>query len=166
MCVVGASNPPSRGTPTGSLIGSEPRIRKGFVIKLANCGALEFHVGQLRMIRAWLGSRSGCSPRCIGVLAGIQRNPSPAPYDRATDILFGVETILSVLEVAIAVVVILLILMHSGKDAGLSGAFGVGSGAGPLGGGSLVERNLNRWTIFFAVLFFLNALVLLKHPWS
>jgi preprotein translocase subunit SecG len=77
-----------------------------------------------------------------------------------------VETILSVLEVVIAVVVILLILMHSGKDSGLSGAFGVGSGTGPLGGGSLVERNLNRWTIFFAVLFFLNALVLLKHPWS
>jgi preprotein translocase subunit SecG len=77
-----------------------------------------------------------------------------------------VETILSVLEVAIAVVVVLLILMHSGKDSGLSGAFGVGSGAGPLGGGSLVERNLNRWTIFFAVLFFLNAFVLLTRPWA
>jgi preprotein translocase subunit SecG len=91
---------------------------------------------------------------------------SPRPHDRAADILFSMETILSVLEVAIAVVVILLILMHSGKDSGLSGAFGVGSGTGPLGGGSLVERNLNRWTIFFAVLFFLNALLLLKHPWS
>ena len=48
-------------------------------------------------------------------------------------------------------VLIFLVLMHSGKDSGLSGAFGVGSGQGPLGGGSLVERNLNRWTIFFAV---------------
>jgi preprotein translocase subunit SecG len=76
------------------------------------------------------------------------------------------ETILSVLEVAIAVIVIFLVLMHSGKDAGLSGAFGVGSGAGPLGGGSMVERNLNRWTIFFAVLFFVNAIVLLKRPWA
>jgi preprotein translocase subunit SecG len=77
-----------------------------------------------------------------------------------------VETILSILQVAVSVVVIFLVLMHSGKDAGLSGAFGVGSGAGPLGGGSLVERNLNRWTIFFAVLFFVNAIVLLKHPWA
>jgi preprotein translocase subunit SecG len=77
----------------------------------------------------------------------------------------AVETILSILQVAISVVVISLVLMHSGKDAGLSGAFGVGSGAGPLGGGSLVERNLNRWTIFFAVLFFVNAVVLLKQPW-
>jgi preprotein translocase subunit SecG len=77
-----------------------------------------------------------------------------------------VELVLSVLQVVIAVVVIFLVLMHSGKDAGLSGAFGVGSGAGPLGGGSMVERNLNRWTIFFAVLFFVNAVVLLKRPWA
>jgi preprotein translocase subunit SecG len=77
-----------------------------------------------------------------------------------------VETVLSVLEVALAVMVIFLVLMHSGKDSGLSGAFGVGSGTGPLGGGSMVERNLNRWTIFFAVLFFVNAVVLLKRPWA
>ncbi len=59
-------------------------------------------------------------------------------------------------------VVIGLVLMHSGKDAGLSGAFGVGTGAGPLGGGSLVERNLTRWTVFFSILFVLNVIVLLK----
>jgi len=73
-----------------------------------------------------------------------------------------VFTILAFLQVVIAIVLIFLILMHSGKDAGLSGAFGVGTGAGPLGGGSLVERNLNRWTVFFAVLFVLNTFVLLK----
>ncbi|MGO9489746.1 MAG: preprotein translocase subunit SecG [Solirubrobacteraceae bacterium] len=76
------------------------------------------------------------------------------------------ETIDSIIQVALAVIVILLVLMHSGKDSGLSGAFGVGSGTGPLGGGSMVERNLNRWTVVFAVLFFLNAIVLLKEPWS
>jgi preprotein translocase subunit SecG len=76
------------------------------------------------------------------------------------------ETVLSVLQVVISVIVVFLILMHSGKDAGLSGAFGVGSGQGPLGGGSLVERNLNRWTIFFSVLFFANAIILLKRPWA
>jgi preprotein translocase subunit SecG len=77
-----------------------------------------------------------------------------------------VETVLSVLEVIFAVIVVFLVLMHSGKDAGLSGAFGVGSGTGPLGGGSLVERNLNRWTIFFSVLFVVNAVILLKRPWA
>jgi preprotein translocase subunit SecG len=72
------------------------------------------------------------------------------------------ETVLSVVQVIISMVLIFLILMHSGKDAGLSGAFGVGTGAGPLGGGSLVERNLNRWTIVFGVLFVINTIVLIK----
>jgi preprotein translocase subunit SecG len=72
------------------------------------------------------------------------------------------EAILSGFQVVLAVIVIVLVLMHSGKDAGLSGAFGVGTGAGPLGGGSLVERNLNRWTVFFACLFVANVIVLLK----
>jgi len=70
--------------------------------------------------------------------------------------------ILSVLQVFVAVVLIFLILMHSGKDSGLSGAFGVGTGSGPLGGGSLVERNLNRWTVAFAVVFAVNTVILLK----
>jgi len=72
------------------------------------------------------------------------------------------EAILSGLQVILSVILIVLVLMHSGKDAGLSGAFGVGTGAGPLGGGSLVERNLNRWTVAFALLFVANVIVLLK----
>jgi len=70
--------------------------------------------------------------------------------------------ILSGVQIILSVVVIMLILLHSGKDAGLSGAFGVGTGAGPFGGGSLVERNLDRWTIGFACAFVLNTIVLLK----
>jgi preprotein translocase subunit SecG len=70
--------------------------------------------------------------------------------------------LLGVLQVFLSVVLIFLILMHSGKDSGLSGAFGVGTGAGPFGGGSLVERNLNRWTIAFAIAFVVNTIVLLK----
>jgi len=72
------------------------------------------------------------------------------------------STVLSVVQVFICVVLIFLVLMHSGKDAGLSGAFGVGTGAGPFGGGSLVERNLNRWTILFGVLFAVNTIILIK----
>ena len=68
----------------------------------------------------------------------------------------------SITQVAISIIVIVLILLHSGKDAGLSGAFGVGTGAGPFGGGSLVERNLDRWTIFFSLLFVANVILLLK----
>ena len=72
------------------------------------------------------------------------------------------ESVLNVVQVLISVVLIFLVLLHSGKDAGLSGAFGIGAGGGSFGGGSLVERNLDRWTIFFAILFVVNTLVLLK----
>jgi preprotein translocase subunit SecG len=71
-------------------------------------------------------------------------------------------TLLGLVQVFICVVLIFLILMHSGKDSGLSGAFGVGTGAGPFGGGSLVERNLNRWTIGFAIAFDVNTIILIK----
>ena len=72
------------------------------------------------------------------------------------------EAFLSGFQVFLSIVLIVLILLHSGKDAGLSGAFGVGQGGGPFGGGSLVERNLTRWTIVFALLFVANVIVLLK----
>lgn len=72
------------------------------------------------------------------------------------------EAVLNVIQVLIAVILILLVLMHSGKDAGLSGAFGIGGGGGSFSGGSLVERNLDRWTIFFGIAFVVNTLVLLK----
>ena len=70
--------------------------------------------------------------------------------------------ILTGLVAVLSVVVIFLILMHSGKDAGLSGAFGVGTGEGSLGGGSLVERNLNRWTVAVAIVWILSIIALVK----
>jgi preprotein translocase subunit SecG len=73
-----------------------------------------------------------------------------------------VFTFFSVIQVIVAVVLIFLILLHSGKDAGLSGAFGIGGGGSSIGGGSMVERNLDRATIFFAVIFVLNTFLLLK----
>ena len=70
-------------------------------------------------------------------------------------------TVLSVLQTFIAILLIILILLHSGTDAGMSGAFGVGV-TGGSSGGSLMERNLDRWTILFAVLFVANTIALLK----
>ena len=73
------------------------------------------------------------------------------------------EVMLSVVAVILSVILIFLVLLHSGKDTGLSGAFGIGGGGGgSFGGGSLVERNLTRWTIFFAILWALNAIILLR----
>ena len=55
------------------------------------------------------------------------------------------EAILSGLQIILSVIVIVLILLHSGKDAGLSGAFGVGSSS--FGSTQIMERNLTRFTI-------------------
>ena len=71
-------------------------------------------------------------------------------------------TFLSFVQVIISGVLVFLILLHSGKDTGLSGAFGIGGGGSSFGGGSMVERNLDRATVFFAVIFVLNTVVLLK----
>ena len=70
-------------------------------------------------------------------------------------------TVLAVLQVFISVMLIFLVLLHSGKDAGMSGAFGVGT-AGGSSGGSLMERNLDRWTVGFATAFIVNTVILLK----
>jgi len=70
-------------------------------------------------------------------------------------------SILAVVQVFIAVVLIFTVLLHSGKDSGMSGAFGVGV-AGGSSGGSMMERNLTRWTVTFAVLFVVNTIILLK----
>jgi preprotein translocase subunit SecG len=72
-----------------------------------------------------------------------------------------VIAVLVVIHVLLSVLLISLVLMHSGKDAGLSGAFGVGGGSGAYGGSSaIVEKNLTRITVVVAVLFFLTTFLL------
>ena len=69
--------------------------------------------------------------------------------------------LLVVIHVILCVMLVALVLMHSGKDSGLSGAFGVGCGASAYGGSSaIVEKNLTRITVLVAVLFFLMTYVL------
>jgi preprotein translocase subunit SecG len=73
-----------------------------------------------------------------------------------------VFTFFAIIQVFISVILVFLILLHSGKDAGLSGAFGIGGGGSSIGGGSMVERNLDRATVFFAILFVVNTFILLE----
>ena len=61
------------------------------------------------------------------------------------------------------VLLIFLVLLHSGKDAGLSGAFGVGGASSSYGGSTaIVEKNLDRVTVVSAVLFFITTFILAK----
>jgi len=54
---------------------------------------------------------------------------------------------------------VLLVLLHKGKGGGLSDLFG-GGVSSTLGSSSVVERNLDRITIFFGVLWFVCIIVL------
>ena len=53
---------------------------------------------------------------------------------------------------------IMFVLMHSGKDAGLSGAFGVGQSQ--AGATQVMERNLTRLTVVVAVLVVCTTILL------
>jgi preprotein translocase subunit SecG len=59
--------------------------------------------------------------------------------------------------VVISAALLTLILLHSGRDAGLGG---MGFTPASQGGTHVVERNLTRLTIVVGVLFFLNTLFL------
>ncbi|HEX4258653.1 MAG TPA: preprotein translocase subunit SecG [Streptosporangiaceae bacterium] len=59
----------------------------------------------------------------------------------------------SIILIITSLVMILLVLLHKGKGGGLSDMFG-GGVSSTLGSSSVVERNLDRITIFFGILWF------------
>ena len=65
----------------------------------------------------------------------------------------------AVVQVLLSVALVGLVLMHSGRDAGMGG---MGFTPASQGGTHIVERNLTRLTIAVAVLFFLNTVVLFR----
>ncbi len=65
----------------------------------------------------------------------------------------------AVVHVLLAAALIGLILMHSGRDAGLGG---MGFTPASQGGTHIVERNLTRVTIVVALLFFGNTILLFR----
>ena len=76
------------------------------------------------------------------------------------------EIALSIILIITSLVMILLVLLHKGKGGGLSDLFG-GGVSSTLGSSSVVERNLDRITIFFGVLWFILVVALgwiINHP--
>jgi preprotein translocase subunit SecG len=65
----------------------------------------------------------------------------------------------AVIHVLLSAALIGLILMHSGRDAGLGG---MGFTPASQGGTHIVERNLTRLTIVVALLFFGNTILLFR----
>jgi len=59
--------------------------------------------------------------------------------------------VLSVLLIITSVLLVLFVLLHRGKGGGLSNLFG-GGVSSSLGGSSVVEKNLDRYTIAVALI--------------
>jgi preprotein translocase subunit SecG len=68
--------------------------------------------------------------------------------------------VFAVFQVLIAFVLVSLILMHSGRDAGMGG---MGFTPASQGGTHIVERNLTRFTAVMGVLFFVNSIALFHY---
>jgi len=72
---------------------------------------------------------------------------------------------LAVVLIITSLLMIVLVLLHKGKGGGLSDLFG-GGVSSSLGSSSVVERNLDRLTIFTGILWFLTIVglnLLLNH---
>ena len=72
---------------------------------------------------------------------------------------------ISVVLIITSLLMVVLVLLHKGKGGGLSDLFG-GGVSSSLGSSSVVERNLDRLTIFTGVVWFLCSVglnVLLNH---
>jgi preprotein translocase subunit SecG len=65
--------------------------------------------------------------------------------------------VLAVLHVLISIALIVLILMHSGRDTGFGG---MGFTPASQGGTHIVERNLTRLTVVVGILFLINTIAL------
>jgi preprotein translocase subunit SecG len=68
-------------------------------------------------------------------------------------------SVLAVFQVLLVFMLITLVLMHSGRDAGMGG---MGFTPASQGGTHIVERNLTRFTVVVGVLFFLNSIFLFR----
>lgn len=67
--------------------------------------------------------------------------------------------VFSVIQVLLSAALVGLVLMHSGRDAGMGG---MGFTPSSQGGTHIVERNLTRVTLVVAILFFANTVYLFR----
>ncbi len=69
------------------------------------------------------------------------------------------ELLFTILLVVTSAIMILLVLLHKGRGGGLSDMFG-GGVSSSLGGSSVAERNLDRFTIGIGVIWFATVIAL------
>ncbi|HJQ07765.1 preprotein translocase subunit SecG [Nocardioides maradonensis] len=69
------------------------------------------------------------------------------------------STLLTILLIICSVLLIMLVLLHKGRGGGLSDMFG-GGVSSSLGGSSVAERNLDRFTIGIGIIWFACVIAL------
>ncbi len=63
-------------------------------------------------------------------------------------------------HIVVSLLLIFLVLLHSGRGGGLSDMFGGGSLGGSMAGSTAVERNLDRITVITAIIFGFTTITL------
>ena len=64
-----------------------------------------------------------------------------------------------VIHVIVSLALVVLVLLHSGRGGGLSDMFGGGMGTASAGS-TVVEKNLDRITVAFAIVFAFTTIIL------
>lgn len=70
------------------------------------------------------------------------------------------NTVIIGIHIVVSLVLIFLILLHSGQGGGLSEMFGGGSLGGSMAGSTVVERNLDRITVATGMIFVFTSVIL------
>ena len=95
----------------------------------------------------------------LDLLVRVVRRGAHGSQGSAGTIPRAMVPFFAVLQVLISAALVVLVLMHSGREAGFGG---LGFTPQSQGGTHIVERNLTRLTALVAVLFFLNTVVLFR----
>lgn len=70
-----------------------------------------------------------------------------------------IDATLMVIHIAVSMILIVFVLLHSGRGGGLSDMFG-GAAGGSLAGSTVVEKNLDRLTVVVSLIFTFTTLLL------
>ena len=95
-------------------------------------------------------------PAAAAAAATLDRRPTGSiPIEELHEVLYVVTP----LHLAMSLLLIVLVLLHSGKGGGLSDMFGGGMGASAAGS-TVMEKNLDRITVVSAVVWSFTTIAL------
>ncbi len=95
----------------------------------------------------------------LPIAGGVPRPAAAAPPDpRAGSLSDVLNIVLIAIHVVVSLLLVLFILLHSGRGTGLSDVFG--GGAGGMGAVGAMEKNLDRITVSAALIYAMTTILL------